>query len=130
MNTEHSIIKKRQHYYWLGMKWENENDLPKAIEAYKTYSTHLAEQDKHIPHQWISKFYEQLGDTEKSLLHLEKFAEGCTPPKAAEVYKSLGERYLTIHSIEKAVWNFENAIENNPNIGVKKKLDELISTLE
>ena len=130
MSHEQNAIKKRQEFYWLGRKYEDENDLPKAIEAYKTYSTHLAEEDKHIPHQWVSKFYDQLGETEKSLFHLEEFAKGCTPPRAAEVYKELGEKYLAIHSIEKAVSNFENAIANNPNIGVKKKLDELKNSLK
>lgn len=130
MSHEQNAIKKRQEFYWLGRKYEDENDLPKAIEAYKTYSTHLAEEDKHIPHQWVSKFYDQLGETEKSLFHLEEFAKGCTPPRAAEVYKELGEKYLTIHSIEKAVSNFENAIANNPNIGVKKKLNELKNSLK
>ena len=40
----------------MGRKYVDENDLPKAIEAYKTYSIHLAEGDKHIPHEWIAKF--------------------------------------------------------------------------
>lgn len=129
MNTNQTAIQKRQHFYWLGRKWEDENDIPKAIEAYKEYSTHLAEEDKHIPHQWISKFYDQLGSSEKSLFHLEEFAKGCTPPKAAEVFKEIGEKYLELNSIEKAVSSFESAIENNPNIGIKKKLDELKNSL-
>jgi hypothetical protein len=95
MNHELNAIRKRQEYYWLGRKYADENDLPKAIEAYKTYSTHLSEEDKHIPHQWISKFYDQLGETEKSLSHLEEFAKGCTPPRAAEVYKVFIPEYLT-----------------------------------
>ena len=130
MSHEQNAIKKRQEFYWLGRKFEDENDLSKAIEAYKTYSTYLAEEDKHIPHQWVSKFYSQLGETEKSLFHLEEFAKGCTPPRAAEVYKEIGEKYLTIHSIKKAVSNFENAIINNPNIGVKKKLNELKNSMK
>lgn len=125
MTQEQNTLNKRQEFYWLGRKHQEENNLPQAIEAYKTYSTHLAEEDQHIPHQWISKFYDQLGETEKSLFHLEEFAKGCTPPRAAEVYKELGEKHLKIDSIEKAVSNFENAIANNPNIGVKKKLEEL-----
>jgi tetratricopeptide (TPR) repeat protein len=129
MNTNQTVIQKRQHFYWLGRKREDENDIPKAIEAYKEYSTHLAEGDKHIPHQWISKFYDKLENPEKSLIHLEEFAKGCTPPKAAEVFKEIGEKYLELNSIEKAVINFENAIENNPNIGIKKKLDELKNSL-
>lgn len=129
MNQGQNALKKRQEFYWLGRKFEEENDLQQAIEAYKTYSTHLAEEDKHIPHQWISKLYDQLGETGKSLFHLEEFAKGCTPPKAAEVYKELGEKYLQTESIQKAISNFENAIANNPNIGVKKKLDELRNSL-
>ena len=130
MNHELNAIRKRQEYYWLGRKYADENDLPKAIEAYKTYSTHLSEEDKHIPHQWISKFYDQLGETEKSLSHLEEFAKGCTPPRAAEVYKELGEKYLTVQAVERSVYSFEKAIANNPNIGVKKKLDELKNRLK
>lgn len=129
MNTNQSAIQMRQHFYWLGRKLEQENNIPKAIEAYKEYSTYLADEDKHIPHQWISKFYDQLGNQEESLIHLEKFAKGCTPQKAAEVYKEIGEKYLELNSIENAVTNFENAIKNNPNIGVKKKLDELKNSL-
>jgi len=129
MNTNQEEIQKRQHFYRLGQQREKENDIPSAIEAYKEYSTYLANGDKHIPHQWISKFYNKLGNPEKSLIHLEEFARGCTPPKAAEVFKEIGEKYLELKSIEKAVLNFENAIKNNPNIGIKKKLDELKNRL-
>jgi len=128
MNTEQSIIKKRHHYYFLGRKFEKENNLPKAIETYKTYSTHLADADKHIPHQWISKFYDKLGETKKALLHLEEFAKGCTKPRAADVYKEIAERYVEINDTQKAILNFERAMEKNPVIGVKKKLDELKNT--
>jgi tetratricopeptide (TPR) repeat protein len=89
----------------------------------------LAEGDKHIPHHWISKFYDQLGNLEKSLLQLEEFVKVCTRPKAAEVYKEIGKKYLVLNCIAKAVLSFESAIENNPNIGIKKKLDELKNSL-
>ena len=125
MIINQNIIKKRQEFYWLGRKFADENNLLKAIEAYKTYSTYLSDEDKHIPQQWIFKFYEDLGEVEKSLYHLEEFAKGCTPPKAAEVFKEVGEKFLKINLIERAKINFENAIEKNPNIGVKKKLKEL-----
>ncbi len=127
--SELSQIRKRQHFYWLGRKHKENGDIEEAIDAYLTYSTYLDPNDEHIPHQWVSDFYSQLGDIENSLFHLEVFAKGCSPPKAAEVYKEIGEKNLELNSIEKAVLNFENAIENNPNIGVKKKLDELKNSL-
>lgn len=129
MNLYKTVLQKRQYYYWLGRKWKDENNIPKAIEAYEEYSNHLAEDDKHIPHQWISKLYAQLGNYEKSLIHLERFAKGLSPLNAADVYKEIGEKYLILNIVDKAVLNFENAIKNNPNIGIKKKLDELKSGL-
>jgi tetratricopeptide (TPR) repeat protein len=129
MSHDPNIIKKRQEYYWLGRKYEEENDLPQAILAYLTYSSHLAEVDQHIPHQWISRFYKKLGDIDKSLFHLEEFAKGCTKERAAKVYKKIGEKYLAINSTEKAISNFEQAVRNNPSIGVKKKLVELKNRL-
>lgn len=129
MNTNQQDIGKRQHYYWLARKHADEKDIVTAIVAYTEYSMHLADEDKHIPHQWIAEFCEQLGDLEKSLYHLEEFAQGCTPPKAAEVFKEIGEKYLVLNNREKAVLNFEKAIINNPNIGVKKKLDEIKNSL-
>jgi len=129
MEVNQSEIQKRQEFYWLGRKYQEQGNYTEAIEAYKTYSTHLADEDKHIPHQWISDFYEKLGKKEKSLFHLGKYAQGCTPPRAAEVFKEIGEHYLLINSIEKAVTNFENAIKNNPKIGIKKKLDNLKNSL-
>lgn len=127
--SELSEIQKRQHFYWLGRKHKKNGDLEEAIDDYLTYSTHLELKDEHIPHQWVSGFYSQLGDVENSLLHLEVFAKGCSPPKAAVVFKEIGEKYLELNIIEKAVSNFENAIKNNPSIGVKKKLDELKNSL-
>lgn len=125
MNTEYSVINIRQHFYWLGKKFEDENNIEKAIESYKEYSMHLADEDKHIPHQWISKLYDQAGNQEKSLLHLETFAKGCTPPRAAEVYKEIGEKYLVLKAVEKAIESFEKALDRNSQIPVKKKLKEL-----
>lgn len=129
MNTNQNLVLNRQKYYWQAKKYEEEGNLLEAIEAYKVYLTHLADEDKHIPHQWISDFYKRLGEKEKSLIHLEKFAQGCTPPKAAEVFKEIGEKYFEINAIEKAVINFEKAIYYNTNIGVKKKLEELKNSL-
>jgi len=34
MNTNKTAFQKRQHFYWLGRNWEDENNIPKAIEAY------------------------------------------------------------------------------------------------
>ena len=129
MDTIQNPIKKRQELYWLGRKYQDEGNYPEAIEAYQAYSAQLEEEDKHIPHQWISSFYEKLGEKEKALVHLEGFAKGCTPPKAAEVYKEIGEKYLALNNIEKAVINFEKAIAKDPKIGVKKKLEELKNSL-
>lgn len=125
MNMKEGSLQKIQHFYWLGRKYEEEDNIEKAIESYMEYSTHLADKDKHIPHQWISGFYEKLGESEKSLNHLEEFVKGCTPKKAAEIYKQIGEKYLELNMIEKAISSFENAIENNSNIGVKTTLDDL-----
>jgi tetratricopeptide (TPR) repeat protein len=125
MSISKTDIQYRQHYYQLGRKYEDESNLPKAIEAYKEYSNHLAYKDKHIPHQWISKFYYQIGNIEESLFHLEVFAKGCTPPKAAELYKEIGAKYIEINEIDKARTCLDFAIEKDPNIGVKKLLDDL-----
>lgn len=129
MDISKNAIQKRQYYYSLGRKFEKENNINEAIKTYKEYSTYLADEDKHIPHKWISSFYEQLGDIENSLFHLEEFAKGCSAPKAAEVFKELGENYLKLGNIYKAILNFEAAIHFNPNIGVKKKIDELKNSL-
>ena len=124
-----SVVQRRQHFYWLGRNYQENGNLEEAINAYKAYSTHLATADKHIPFLWISKMYKQLDDTENGLAYLESYAKGCTPPKAAEIYKEIGEEYLQHQNIEKAVLNFEEAIKNNPSIGVKKQLDELKNRL-
>lgn len=130
MEVNQSEIQKRQEFYWRGKKFQEEGNYTEAIESYKIYSNHLSNVDKHIPHQWISGFYEILNEKEKSLFHLEKYAQGCTPLTAAEVYKEIGEKYLELNVIHKAVTNFELAIKNNANIGVKTKLKELKNRLK
>lgn len=125
MSYNQEIIKKRQEFYFLGQQHEENKDLQKAIDAYKTYSSFLSDADKHIPYQWISKIYDQLGEAKQSLLALEKFANGCTPPKAAEVYKELGDSYLRLGDFENTFNCYTKAMEKNPKIGLKKKLDEL-----
>lgn len=129
MKSAQSIIQLRQHYYWLGRRYHEEGKIPEAIEAYKEYSTHLDEKDQHMPHLWISNYYKELGDVQKTLKHLEIYAAGCTPPRAAEIYKDLGEKYLVLDAIEKAIQCYELAIKNNSNIGIRKKLTELKSDL-
>jgi hypothetical protein len=103
MHPEQNTIQKRQHFYWLGRKWEEKNDIPKAIEAYKEYASHLAESDKHIPHQWIAKFYDQLEMPIESVTHLEQFAIGCSSQRAAEVYKEIGEKCLELNLVKRAI---------------------------
>lgn len=125
MKVHQTDLEKRKHFFWLGQKYEGENNISKAIQAYQEYSKHLAQQDKHIPHYWISILYEKIGQINNALTHLELFAKGCTSQKAAEVYKEIGEKYLKLNSIEKAKENFQQAVKNNPNIGVRKKLDDL-----
>lgn len=119
------IFQRRYHYYWIARNWQDQGNLSKTIEAYKEYATHLAKKDQHIPHQWISRFYEKLDKPKESLYHLELFAEGCASPRAANEYKTIGERYLSINAKEKAILNFEKAIKINPQIGVKTILKNL-----
>ncbi|NUQ22987.1 MAG: hypothetical protein HUU34_03475 [Saprospiraceae bacterium] len=125
MDNNQNAIQNRQKYFWLGKKLEEENALLEAVEAYITYSEHLSESDQHIPHQWIADIFDNLGELEKSLIYLEKYAIGCSSPVAAEVYKKIGDKYLTISQTEKAILYYEKAIENNNSIGIKKKLEEL-----
>lgn len=127
MKTTQNLITLRQKYYWEGRNLQEQGQLLEAIEAFKIYASYLPEEDQHIPQQWISELYDHVGENEQALIHLEAFARGCSPPRAAEVYKAIGEKYLSIHSVEKAISSFEKAIENNPNIGIKKKLEELKS---
>lgn len=114
-----------QKYYWEGRAYEESHNYKEAIAAYITYSSYLSESDQHIPHQWISKLYSKLNQVERALEHLEIFADGCSPPRAAEVYKEIGSQYLEINRSEQAIKAYENAIQNNPNIGVKKQLESL-----
>lgn len=118
-------IRKRQNHYFKGRDNEFNGKLEKAIEEYQLYSESLDSADKHIPYQWISKLYSRLGNTNDSLKYLEMYGDGCSPPKAAEVFKELGELYEKNESIQKALNAYEKAIEFNPNIGAKKKIESL-----
>lgn len=128
MGANQDLILKRQHYYWIGKNCEKVNNVQGAIEAYIEYAKHLDEADKHVPQKWISNLYSSIGRKRESLNHLKKFAIGCSPPKAAEVYKELGEKYIEQNNIVKAISSFELALKNNPNIGLKSKLEELKSS--
>lgn len=119
-------IQKRQHYYFLGQEREISKDYQNAIDAYKEYSTWLKAEDRHIPHQWIAKLFFELEQVEEGLLHLEEFAQECSPPKAAIVYKEAGEQYEQIGNFRKALSCYQKAIEANPQIGLKKKIQELM----
>lgn len=125
MATKQSVINKRQFHYWKGIRFEKENNFYGAIESYLEYSEHLDSKDRHIPHLWISKLYSEIGKLNLSLIHLEKYAEGCNDLIAAEVYKEIGERYLDINAIEKTISCYEKAIILDPKIGLKKKLEYL-----
>jgi tetratricopeptide (TPR) repeat protein len=124
-HNEQALINERYSAYWIGRKYQEENNLLKAIEAYKVYATHLAPEDQHIPHQWIAEFYDQLGEKEHALYHFEIFAKGCSKAVAAEVYKGLGNDYLALNNIKKAIESYELALRNDENIGVKKMLYQL-----
>jgi len=128
MSQLENAIKKRQKFYWLGRNLDDNGDTTGAIKAFETYATYLLKEDEYIPHQWISKLYDKLGEKEKSLSHMERFAGGCPPPRAAIVYKEIGERYLTLGNTEKAISNFESAYEITPKIGVKSKIEKLKSS--
>lgn len=118
-------IKKRQFYYFQGSEYEKENQLEKAIKSYLDYSGVLSEEDQHIPHQWISKLYERLGDKENSLIHLELFADGSTDARKSEVYKEIGEKYELMERYEKALEFFQKATSINNQIGLKTKISKL-----
>jgi hypothetical protein len=90
-------IKLRQDFYFLGRDNELAGNARKAIEAYKQYALQLKEEDQHIPYQWISGLYSQLGEEEEALSSLERFAEGCKPARAEKVYREIGERYKRLN---------------------------------
>ena len=125
--TGSSPLDRRYHYYQLGRRYEQAGNLPEAIKAYTTYATHLEEADQHIPEQWLSKLYDQLGDTHSALQCLERHVTGCTPPRAAQIHRDLAERYQALGVTQKAIAHYEQAIANNPSIGVKKELEKLKS---
>jgi tetratricopeptide (TPR) repeat protein len=127
MYIDKTNIQQRQYYFWLGRQREDEKDLSGAIEAYVIYATHLAPQDKHIPHGWISSLYEMLGDDEKAMSHLSQFAAGCSQKKAAELYKELGYRHLALNNIDDTIHFFKLALSNDLTIGVRTKLNELLN---
>jgi tetratricopeptide (TPR) repeat protein len=118
-------IKERQRYFALGQQFENEGDLEKAISNYRTYADYLADKDYHIPFQWISNMYKKLHQEEASLDALSVFAKGSNPPIAAKWYKEIGDRYLEINNVKAALNAYRLAVENNPNIGLKKKISQL-----
>lgn len=118
-------IKKRQFYYFQGSEYERGNQLEKAIKSYLDYSGVLSKEDQHIPHQWISKLYEKLGDKENSLIHLELFADGSTDARKSEIYKEIGEKYELMERYEKALEFFQKATSINNQIGLKTKISKL-----
>lgn len=120
-----SKIRQRQNHYFKARDNEFNGKLEEAIEEYQLYSESLDSADKHIPYQWISKLYSRLGNKNDSLKYLEMYGDGCSPPKAAEVFKELGELYEKNELIQKALSSYQKAIDFNPNIGVKKKIESL-----
>lgn len=125
LNSDQDQIALRQKYFFEGREYEQANDYKRAITSYIQYSEHLKKEDQHIPHQWISKLFADLGKEEESLHHQEVYAKGCSPPKASECYKHLGERYEKLDDTIKALQAYKKAIELNPSIGVKKKIEDL-----
>lgn len=101
-----------------------------SIDVYQQYSGYLQPVDQHIPHQGIAGLYAHLGDFENEASHRVQFAEGCSDQKAAEEYKKAGQCYEEkVGDVEKALEAYQRAVERNPNIGVKKKLEELKNRL-
>ncbi|MCB0705665.1 MAG: hypothetical protein KDC34_10165 [Saprospiraceae bacterium] len=118
-------VQNRQHYYFEGRKLVKNGKKEEAIEAYKNYSSHMLLKDMHIPFQWISQLYEELGEIENSLYYLRLFARGCSPQKSADLHKHVGEWYLKNDYKLFAKDCFEDAMLLNPNIGLKKKIEDL-----
>ncbi len=123
-------IKKRQFYYFQGREYEKRNQPEKAIKSYLDYSGALSSEDQHIPHQWISKLYEKLGDKESSFIHLELFANGSTDARKSEIYKEIGEKYELLERYEKALEYFQKATAINNQIGLKTKISKLQEKLK
>ena len=120
-----SPIQKRQHYYFKGRGLAESGQTIEAIEVYKIYCTVLAKEDQHIPELWISKMYKEIGNEIESLKHLERYAIGCSDPKAAEVYKDCGDGYSNLGQFDMAIANYKLALKKNPKSPVKSKLQAL-----
>lgn len=135
MNTEFKDIDKRYDLFWLGMKYEKENNFQQAIETYLLYSEALAFADRYIPHIWISVLYDKLNLPSKAIYHIEKHVKGYIEWKASidnkdlskskigELYKDIGKRYLVINELENAIHAFELALSYDENVSVKKLID-------
>jgi hypothetical protein len=76
MNTEFKDIDKRYDLFWLGMKYEKENNFQQAIETYLLYSEALAFENRFIPHIWISGLYDKLILPSKAIYHIEQHVKG------------------------------------------------------
>jgi tetratricopeptide (TPR) repeat protein len=135
MNTEFKDIDKRYDLFWLGMKYEKENNFQQAIETYLLYSEALAFADRYIPHIWISVLYDKLNLPSKAIYHIEQHVKGYIEWKASidnkdlskskigELYKDIGKRCLVINELENAIHAFELALSYDENVSVKKLID-------
>ncbi len=135
MNTEFKDIDKRYDLFWLGMKYEKENNFQQAIETYLLYSEALAFADRYIPHIWVSVLYDKLNLPSKAIYHIEQHVKGYIEWKASihnkdlskskigELYKDIGKRYLVINELENAIHAFELALSYDENVSVKKLID-------
>jgi tetratricopeptide (TPR) repeat protein len=135
LNTEFKDIDKRYDLFWLGMKYEKENNFQQAIETYLLYSEALAFADRYIPHIWISVLYDKLNLPSKAIYHIEQHVKGYIEWKASidnkdlskskigELYKDIGKRYLVINELENAIHAFELALSYDENVSVKKLID-------
>lgn len=135
MNTEFKDIDKRYDLFWLGMKYEKENNFQQAIETYLLYSEALAFADRYIPLIWISVLYDKLNLPSKAIYHIEQHVKGYIEWKASidnkdlskskigELYKDIGKRYLVINELENAIHAFELALSYDENVSVKKLID-------
>lgn len=135
MNTEFKDIDKRYDLFWLGMKYEKENNFQQAIETYLLYSEALAFENRFIPHIWISGLYDKLILSSKAIYHIEQHVKGYIEWKASidnkdlskskigELYKDIGKRYLVINELENAIHAFELALSYDENVSVKKLID-------
>ena len=135
MNTEFKDIDKRYDLFWLGMKYEKENNFQQAIETYLLYSETLAYADRYIPHIWISGLYDKLHQSSQSIYHLEQYVKGYIEWKASieykdfskekvgKLYKEIGKRYVVINELENAIHAFELALSYDKNVSVKKLID-------